>query len=277
VVDITIWLKVILLGIVEGVTEFLPISSTGHLIVASRLLNYDAIGGVFEIFIQLGAVVAVLVFYWAQLWGQVRAVRRDATIRRFWLGIIIAFIPAAIIGFLLADVIDAVLFNPAVVGIALIVGGIVFLVIERPGIIPPARTSEITRVTPWQALTIGFAQTLALIPGVSRSGASIVGGMLVGLDRPTATQFSFYLSIPTLGAATIYTLVRNLGDIQADQWAQLAVGAVVAGVVAWLSIKWLLGYVSRNSFIAFGYYRIIAGVVILVLVALGWLVGQPLA
>lgn len=273
--DFAIWIKVIVLGIVEGLTEFLPISSTGHLIVASRLLNYNAIGGVFEIFIQLGAVVAVLIFYWAQLWSQLRSVRQDANVQRFWLGIIVAFIPAAAIGFLFSDVIDAVLFNPTVVAIALIAGGIVFLFVERPGVIPAPTTTEVTHITLRQALAIGIAQTLALIPGVSRSGASIVSGMLVGLDRSTATQFSFYLSIPTLGIATIYTLVRNLDSIQPDQMAQLLVGAVVAGVVAWLSIKWLLGYVARNDFRLFGYYRIIAGIIILLLVAFAGLSVVP--
>lgn len=273
--DFSIWIKVVVMGIVEGLTEFLPISSTGHLIVASRLLNYNAIGSVFEIFIQLGAVVAVVIFYWTQLWSQVRAVRQDAHIQRFWLGIIIAFIPAAAIGFLFADVIDAVLFNPIVVAIALIVGGVIFLLVERPGVIPPPTTSEVTRITLRQALAIGIAQTLALIPGVSRSGASIVSGMLVGLDRSTATQFSFYLSIPTLGVATIYTLVRNLDSIQPDQLAQLIVGAVVAGIVAWLSIKWLLGYVARHNFRMFGYYRIIAGIFILLLVAFAGLSVAP--
>ncbi|MBN8592633.1 MAG: undecaprenyl-diphosphate phosphatase [Anaerolineae bacterium] len=269
------WIKVIVLGIVEGLTEFLPISSTGHLIVASRLLNYNAIGGVFEIFIQLGAVVAVLIFYWSQLWSQLRSVRRDAHIQRFWLGIIVAFIPAPAIGFLFADVIDAVLFNPTVVAIALIAGGIVFLFVERPGVIPAPTATEVTHITLRQALAIGIAQTLALIPGVSRSGASIVSGMLVGLDRSTATQFSFYLSIPTLGIATIYTLVRNLDSIQPDQMAQLLVGAVVAGIVAWLSIKWLLGYVAHNNFRMFGYYRIIAGIIILLLVAFAGLSVVP--
>jgi undecaprenyl-diphosphatase len=276
-VDISVWIKVIVLGIVEGVTEFLPISSTGHLIVAARLLDYNAVGSVFEIFIQLGAVVAVLVFYWSQLWGQVRAVRHDVTVQQFWLGIIVAFIPAAGVGFLLADVIDQVLFNPTVVGLALIVGGVIFLIIERPGVIPPPSTTEVTKVSLRQALAVGLAQVLALIPGVSRSGASIVGGMLVGLDRSTATQFSFFLSIPTLGVATIYTLIRNLDSIQPDQMAQLIVGAAVAGLVAWLSIKWLLNYVSRNSFVLFGYYRIISGVIILLLVAFAGLSVNPVA
>lgn len=275
--DISVWIKVIVLGIVEGVTEFLPISSTGHLIVAARLLDYNAVGSVFEIFIQLGAVVAVLVFYWSQLWGQVRAVRHDVTVQQFWLGIIVAFIPAAGVGFLLADVIDQVLFNPTVVGLALIVGGVIFLIIERPGVIPPPSTTEVTKVSLRQALAVGLAQVLALIPGVSRSGASIVGGMLVGLDRSTATQFSFFLSIPTLGVATIYTLIRNLDSIQPDQMAQLIVGAAVAGLVAWLSIKWLLNYVSRNSFVLFGYYRIISGVIILLLVAFAGLSVNPVA
>jgi undecaprenyl-diphosphatase len=274
-VDFAIWIKVIVLGIVEGLTEFLPISSTGHLIVASRLLNYNAIGGVFEIFIQLGAVVAVLIFYWSQLWSQLRSVSQDAHIQRFWLGIIVAFIPAGLVGFLLSDVIDAVLFNPTVVAIALIVGGIIFLFVERPGVIPTPTTTEVTRITLRQALVIGVAQILALIPGVSRSGTSIVSGMLMGLDRSTATQFSFYLSIPTLGIATIYTLVRNLDSIQPDEMAQLLVGAVVAGIVAWLSIKWLLGYVARNNFRVFGYYRIIAGIIILLLVAFAGLSVVP--
>jgi undecaprenyl-diphosphatase len=261
-------IKVIILGIIEGLTEFLPISSTGHLIVAAALLDFGAgMGGTFEIFIQVGAVVAVIVYYRAQLLKQVASVPKDRGVQRFWLGIIIAFIPAAALGFLFIDEIKAVLFSPTVVAISLIVGGIIFLVIERMGIAEKAATHEITAITPRQAIIVGLAQITSLIPGVSRSGASIVGGMLSGLDRATATQFSFYLAIPTLGIATLYDLIKSLSQLRSGDLVFLIVGAVVSGIVAWLSIGWLLRYVSRNSFTAFGYYRIIAGIVILVLVA----------
>jgi undecaprenyl-diphosphatase len=261
-------IKVIILGIIEGLTEFLPISSTGHLIVAAALLDFGAgMGGTFEIFIQVGAVVAVIVYYRAQLLKQVVSVPKDKGVQRFWLGIIIAFIPAAVLGFLFLDKIKAMLFNPTVVAISLIIGGIIFLVIERMGIAEKAATHEVTAITPRQAIIVGIAQIAALFPGVSRSGASIVGGMLSGLDRATATQFSFYLAIPTLGIAVFYDLIKSLSQLQSNDLVFLVVGAVVSGIVAWLSIGWLLRYVSRNSFTAFGYYRIIAGIVILVLVA----------
>jgi undecaprenyl-diphosphatase len=187
--------------------------------------------------------------------------------RQFWLGVIIAFIPAAVIGFLLKDWIKEVLFSPIVVAISLIVGGIIFLFIERRPAVQAAHTAEATDITPRQALIVGIAQIVALIPGTSRSGASIVGGMLAGLNRRAATQFSFYLAIPTLGIATIYDLLTSLDEISSDQIAMLIVGAVVAGIVAWVSIGWLLRYVSTNTFLIFGYYRITVGFVILVLIA----------
>jgi len=260
--------KVIVLGIVEGLTEFLPISSTGHLIVTAALLDFGAaMGGTFEIFIQIGAVVAVIIYYRAQLLRQAAAIPKDTNVRRFWLGVVIAFIPAAVIGVLFSDTIKQVLFNPTVVAISLIVGGVVFLVVERLGVAGKATTHEITAMTTRQAVIVGLAQTVALVPGVSRSGASIVGGMLAGLDRSTATQFSFYLAIPTLGIATLYDLAKNLNQLQSNEWVYLLVGAVVSGIVAWLTIGWLLRYVSRNSFSAFGCYRILAGIGILLLVA----------
>jgi len=261
------WVKVIILGIVEGITEFLPISSTGHLIVAAAILNFQAIaGGTFEIFIQLGAVVAVIIFYRAAIFQQVRTVASDSRVQRFWLGIIIAFIPAAVIGFLLRDWIKEVLFSPVVVAVSLIVGGILFLIIERR---PAAESTanEAVDITLPQALIVGIAQVTALIPGVSRSGASIIGGRLGGMSRSAATQFSFYLAIPTLGIATIYDLLKSLDQISSDQLAMLIVGAIVSGVVAWVSIGWLLRYVANNTFTVFGYYRIAAGIIILILVA----------
>jgi undecaprenyl-diphosphatase len=261
------WVKVVILGIVEGITEFLPISSTGHLIVAASLLNFQgSMGGTFEIFIQLGAVVAVIIFYRAEIFQQVRTVTTDSRVQRFWLGIIIAFFPAAVIGFLLKDWVKEVLFSPVVVGITLIIGGIIFLIIERrPS--TGATVNAADDITLPQALTVGIAQTVALIPGVSRSGASIIGGRLGGMNRSAATQFSFYLAIPTLGFATLFDLLTSLDQINGDQLAMLIVGAIVSGIVAWLSIGWLLRYVANNTFAVFGYYRIVAGIVILLLVA----------
>lgn len=260
------WIKTIFLGVVEGVTEFLPISSTGHLLVASRLIHFsESLGGTFEVFIQFGAVLAVLSFYAGDLFAQARALPTESRTRRFWLMILVAFLPAAVAGLLLRDWIKAVLFtSPLVIAWALIAGGIVLIGVELlPR--PPATTKEVTALTWRQALVIGSAQVLALVPGVSRSGASIVGALLVGLDRPSATAFSFYLAIPTLGAATLYELLRSLSTLKQSDIGYLLVGTIVAGVVAALSIRWLLGYVSNHTFVVFGVYRLVAGVLLLVL------------
>lgn len=267
------WLKVIILGIVEGITEFLPISSTGHLIVAAELLDLrDSLRFTFEIFIQLGAVVAVIIFYWGDIWRQVTTVRTDAGVRHFWLCIVVAFIPAALLGLLFDDLIESVLASPLVVAVALMVGGVILIVVERRVIAgQPPTVSDLTAISYRQALLIGFAQTFALIPGVSRAAASIVGALLLGLNRTTATAFSFYLAIPTLGAATIYTLLRDLDSVAPDDLVLLLLGAVVSGLVAWLAIRWLLNYIARHSFVPFGYYRIVAGGLFLLLIALGWI------
>ncbi len=273
-------IKAIFLGIVEGITEFLPISSTGHLIVASALVDFRAnAGGTFEIFIQLGAVLAVVWFYRAELLRQVRNVGADESIQRLWLAIVIAVIPAGVMGFLLRDWIKNVLFSPTVVAMMLIIGGVILIMIERgktgkdtaaESSAQPER-SDLTRITMRQALIVGIAQTIALIPGVSRSAASIIGGMFTGLDRRTATEFSFLLAIPTLGGATIADLLFSLDEIQPDEFVYLAVGLVVSAVVAWLAIRWLLGYVARHNFVGFGVYRILAGTALLLLVAAGML------
>ena len=265
------WLKVILLGIIEGVTEFLPISSTGHLIVASALLDFqNSLNGTFEIFIQLGAVLAVVFYYRRALLGQLRAIPSDQNVQTFWLGILLAVVPAGVVGFLLRDWIKEVLFSPIVVASSLILGGIIFLFVERRP--PPEEevtTEEVTHITLRQAIIVGLAQTIALIPGVSRSGASIIGGMQAGLNRETATQFSFYLAIPTLGGATLLELFSALNDISTSAIAALLLGMAASAVVAWLSIDWLLRYVARNTFMIFGYYRIIAGLLILLVVSNG--------
>jgi undecaprenyl-diphosphatase len=272
------WWKVVLLGIVQGISEWLPISSTGHLLLTADLINFQgSIGGTFEIAIQFGTVLSVVAFYFADLLGQGNALlgRADEgtnqAARRLWLAIIVAFIPAAIIGLLTRDFIKTVLFDsPTTIATALIVGGIVFLVLER---LPtrPNQTQNLDRVSIRQALGIGIAQCFALIPGMSRSGSSIVGGLLAGLDRRTATAFSFYLSIPTLGAATLVDVLSSFDQIQSDDWGRLLLGASVAMIVGYLCIGWLLRYVARHNFVAFGIYRIVIGFVILAMVALGQL------
>lgn len=257
-------LKVIILGVVEGVTEFLPVSSTGHLIVVADLLDFQgSLGGTFEIFIQLGAILAVIWYYRRDLLEQARAFARDRGVQRFWLAIAIAFLPAAVLGFFLHDWIKEVLFSPWAVAVMLIVGGVVLILVERKD--HGVGTSELYEVDPRQALGIGLAQTVALIPGTSRSGASIVGGLLSGLDRRTATAFSFYLAIPTLGGATVFDLITNLDKVSAQDALNLAVGMAVSFVVALFAIGWLLRYVSSHDFRAFGVYRIVAGIVVL-----GW-------
>ena len=263
-------LKAAILGVVEGVTEFLPISSTGHLLVAANLLRFQgSAGGTFEIFIQFGAVIAVLAYYARDLLDQAIAIPRDRRIGRFWLCVLLAFLPAALVGVLLRGWIKSVLFvSPALIAVSLIVGGVVLILVERlPG--RPITTDKAEDVTPRQALLIGLAQVLALVPGVSRSGASIVGGMLAGLDRGAATRFSFYLAIPTLGSATLLELATSLRDLQPGSGVLLLVGTVVALVTAFASIGWLLRYVQSNSFVPFGIYRIAAGLVILALIQLG--------
>lgn len=264
------WGIVVILGIVEGLTEFLPISSTAHLLLVADLLGFQgSIGGTFEIFIQLGAILAVVAYYANDLRAQARSLPTSATARRFWIAIMIAFLPAAVVGLALRTWIKQVLFaSPSVIAWALILGGVALIVIERL----PKRAitaQDVEHISFGQALGIGVAQVLALVPGVSRSGASMIGGILGGLDRRTATAFSFYLAIPTLGAATLVDLLGSLDQISGSDVGRLLVGTLVAGVVAWMSIGWLLRYVAGHSFVAFGIYRIVVGALVLALVAAG--------
>ena len=265
------WLKVIILGIIEGITEFLPISSTGHLIVGTAILDFqNHLSNTFIVFIQLGAVLAVIIYYWRDLFDQARHVTTDRTSQGFWLAILIAVVPIGLVGLLLRETIKTLLFTPTVVALSLIVGGVIFLYIERrksSSELPEA----IHEITPRQAFIIGMVQILALIPGISRSGASIIGGMQAGLSRKAATQFSFYLAIPTLGGATLLELLDVLNTITPNELVNLILGAVVSTIVAWLAIGWLLRFVAHHTFVPFGYYRILAGIVILITGALGWL------
>lgn len=266
----TDWLASIILGVVEGVTEFLPVSSTGHLIVADALLRpgvNKAAKDAFDIAIQLGAILALIWFYRADLLGQARVIGRDQPTQRLWLGIIVAFIPAAAVGFLFNDLITTYLFSPLTVAVSLILWGVVLWIVESTP--RTARTRELRAVGLGQALIIGLAQILALIPGTSRSAATIVGGLLVGLDRTVATAFSFYLSIPTLGIATLYALYKNRAVLGQLGVLNVVLGLIFAFVTALFAVGWLLRYISRHDFKGFAVYRVIAGLVILALIYLG--------
>lgn len=256
-------LKAVVLGVVEGATEFLPVSSTGHLIVASELLNFPASArGTFEIFIQLGAILAVAWEFRHPLAQTLRgALAAPGTDRNLLGKVLLAFLPAAVIGFLAGSSVQAYLFNMTTVGVALIAGGVVILVVERwHWAFTAGRVEDVA----WrQALYVGFAQVLAMVPGVSRAGATIIGGVVVGLDRPTATQFSFYLAIPTMVAASSYSLLKSLGELSSADIAPFAVGFVVSFITAMFVVRGFLGYVRRHDFTVFGYYRIAAGAAIL--------------
>ncbi len=269
------WLYSIILGIVEGLTEFLPVSSTGHLIVAGDLLygaqqtpTQKAMLNTFEVVIQGGAILAVVVYYWRELAQQARDIGRDKGVQRLWLGILVACIPAVILGAAFGSKIKAALFNPTVVAWALIVGGVLMYFIEmRPR---PAVTHKLETITLRQALTVGVVQVLALLwPGFSRSASSILGGMLVGLDRPTATKFSFYLGIPVLGGATLLDFIKHRSDLGTAGLTNVGIGFAVSFIVAYFVIGWLLRFVSTHNFKGFAVYRIIVGIVILALIASG--------
>jgi undecaprenyl-diphosphatase len=252
----------VVLGLVEGATEFIPVSSTGHLIVASAWLGRtDAASKTFDIFIQLGAILAIVWLYRARLTATVRSARRDPASRLLLFDLGIAFLPAAVVGFLLHDWIKTSLFRVPVVAAALVVGGIAILLIERWR--PGERVTEADGVPPRTALGIGLAQVLSLVPGTSRSGATILGGYALGLSRRAATEFSFFLAIPVMFAATLYDLLKSAGSLTAADAPVFAIGFVVSFLSALVVVKGFLRYVSRHSFTAFAWYRIVFGLLLL--------------
>jgi undecaprenyl-diphosphatase len=266
---VTHLLTIILLGIVEGVTEFLPVSSTGHLILAGALLGYDdSRFQLFDIVIQLGAILAIVVLYWRTFWAVLQGLLKgDAVSIRFVRNIVIAFLPAAVIGLLFLKHIEALLTKPVVVAWALIIGGIAILVIER--FAKPADTRGVAEIPVSKTLGIGFLQCLAMIPGVSRSGATILGALSLGVERRTAAEFSFFLAIPTMLGASVVEIAKHhdaLTSGQGTSIGDIAIGFVVAFVVALLVVRWFVGIVSRRGFGPFAWYRIAAGIV-----ALFWL------
>jgi undecaprenyl-diphosphatase len=259
-----------ILGIVQGLTEFLPVSSTAHVLIGSRLLGYQDPGGVFTVMIQLGSILAIMWLYRAKIFGVVRGLATSAESRRFAATVLVAFLPALVAGAFLAGYVKTVLYNSlAVMAAAFIIGGIVMLIVERYRPAPKVLNADHTSL--WRALGIGACQTLALIPGVSRSGATIVGAMVLGLDRPAAAEFSFFLAIPTLGAAFAHDLLEARHGLGVARAEEIAIGLVAAFVASALVIEPFLAVVRRVGFVPFAWYRIVAGVAILAVLALGWL------
>lgn len=257
----------LLLGIVEGLTEFLPVSSTGHLILAGSLLGTTGEAAkVFEIAIQSGAMLSVVWEYRARFGHVIAGLGSDPAARRFALNLAIAFLPAAVLGVLCASYIKEVLFAPVPVAIAFVAGAFVILWAERRVRLHPSsvRVDDVDAMTPLDALKVGIAQTFALIPGTSRSGATIIGGMLFGLSRKAATEFSFFLAVPTLVAAGAYSLWKSGDALSATDLPAFGVGFAAAFVSAFVCIRWLIRYVSRHDFIPFAWYRIAFGAVVLV-------------
>ena len=265
----SIWLTAIILGIVEGLTEFLPVSSTGHLILATELLGYDAAKwAVFNIAIQPGAILAIVVLYWRTFRDMLTGLfRRDPVAFAFVRNLLLAFLPAVVLGLAFGDYIEALLENAVVVAWALIIGGIGILVVER--FAKPNESGGVAALSTRQSIIVGLVQCLAMIPGVSRSGATIMGAMALGIDRKTAAEFSFFLALPTLTGATVLQLAKHHDAITSNDVGLIALGAFVSFIVAWAVIKAFLAVVTRYGFAPFAWYRIIVGVA-----ALAWLAAR---
>lgn len=258
----------VVLGLVEGATEFIPVSSTGHLIVAGHALRFTGErASTFEIFIQLGAILAIVWIYRERFRSVLVSLGREPASRRFATNLVLGFLPAAVLGVLVHHWIKARLFTPVVVGWAFIAGGIVMLLVERWA--PAPRVQDAADIPPRLALGVGFAQVLALIPGVSRSGATIIGGYVLGLSRTAATEFSFFLAVPVIAAAAVFDLLKSLDVLQASDVPVFALGFLVAFVSALVVVKAFLRFVAHHTFVVFGWYRIAAGVILLWLASRG--------
>ncbi|MSQ56021.1 MAG: undecaprenyl-diphosphate phosphatase [Limnohabitans sp.] len=279
--DWILLLKAAVMGIVEGLTEFLPISSTGHLILAGALLEFeDEKAKVFDIAIQTGAILGVIIVYWQKIYHTVVELPTQRLARRFAINVLIAFIPAVILGLLFGKMIKAHLFTSTVVASTFILGGLVILWVEGWGKTSAqgehpddhARILNVESMSPLDALKVGLVQCLAMIPGTSRSGATIIGGMLLGLSRKAATDFSFYLAIPTLIGAGAYSLYKERALFSIMDLPLFAVGLLFSFASAWLCVRWLLKYIATQSFVPFAWYRIVFGLVVLITHWQGWVV-----
>ncbi|MEZ5886865.1 MAG: undecaprenyl-diphosphate phosphatase [Paracoccaceae bacterium] len=259
----------VFLGVLEGLTEFIPVSSTGHLLLASHFMGFESAGKAFEVVIQFGAILAVVGLYAARLLQLVRGLGSDPKEMRFLVAILLAFIPSAIIGLLAHDLIEKVLFeSPRLIATMLILGGLVLLIVDR---LPLTARHHDTDALPLRvAFGVGLAQCLALVPGVSRSGATIVGALFLGADRKTAAEFSFFLAMPTMTAAFAYDLWKNRDVLDSAALGQIAIGSVVAFVTALIVVKWFIGYLGKHGFALFGWWRIIVGLAVWAALAMGY-------
>jgi undecaprenyl-diphosphatase len=258
-------LKSIILGIVEGLTEFIPVSSTAHLILASKISDFSYVqNGVFEIVIQLGAIMAVCVFYYKKLFSVATNFFIDKSSRRFVYNISLAFLPSVFIGALLYETIKTVFFSLEYISLALILGGIAIILVERSGIKP--KFNKIEELSISKSIYIGLFQILSMIPGVSRSGATIIGSLILKVERKTATEFSFFLAIPTIFGAVTYDLYQNWSILNMQNIQVILIGFVSAFISSLFVIKWLINFVSNNNFIIFAYYRIFVGLVIFLVI-----------
>lgn len=259
-----------LLGVVQGLTEFLPVSSTAHLLLAERFLGFDDPGGVFTVLIQLGAILAVIWLYRAKVWSVVAGLPTDPAARRFALLVLLGCLPALVAGALFSGYVKRVLYySPIVIGVAFVVGGLVMLAVER--LRPAASVRQIDAMPFGRALGVGLCQVLALIPGVSRSGATIVGGMAMGLERTTAAEFSFFLSMPIMSAAFAHDLLEVRHVLSADRALEISIGFVMAFLAALVVVRPFLRFVGRAGFAPFAWYRIAAGTALLLAAGGGWL------
>lgn len=250
--------QVILLGLLEGLTEFIPVSSTGHILLAGHFLGFNSPGKVFEVLIQLGAILAILSIYFAKLWNVALALPTDPRARRFVAAILIAFLPAVVIGVSLHDFIKSVLFeSPMLICTSLIIGGVILLVVDRLPLKP--RYTDAMEFPPKMAFIIGLCQCVAMIPGVSRSGATIVGSLLMGTDKRSAAEFSFFLAMPTMSGAFAYDLYKNWSGLSSADTTAIAIGFVVSFFAAIVVVRWLLDYVSSHGFGLFAWWRIVVG------------------
>ena len=247
-----------ILGLLEGLTEFIPVSSTGHVLLAGHFLRFNSPGNAFEVLIQLGAILAILGVYASRLWRIFSTAHHDPQSRRLIYAVLLAFLPAAVIGVLAHDFIKTVLFEtPMLIAVMLILGGAILLIVDKMTLTP--RFHEIEQISLPVAVKVGFIQCLAMIPGVSRSGATIVGGLLLGMDKRTAAEFSFFLSMPTMLGAFTYDLFKNRAILDATTSLNIVIGFVCAFFTALFVVKWLLGYVSRHGYGLFAWWRIIVG------------------
>ena len=264
------YLQAAILGVIQGLTEFLPISSTAHLLIGGQLLGHDDPGGVFTVMIQLGAILAVMWLYRERIISVVSGLFTRPEARRFAIMLFVAFLPAVMLGLVFGDYVASVLYeSPIVFAWAFIIGGVVMLIVERVVRTPIVHTVDQTPVV--RAFGIGMFQTLALVPGVSRSGATIVGGLLMRLDRAPAAEFSFFLAMPTMMAAFVYKLWEVRDHLAAERAGEIAIGFVMAFLAALVVVKPFLRFVSRSGFAPFAWYRIVMGVLILAAVGRGWL------